>query len=80
MQYHLEQHRRQERLVSDARQLDRDGTSHPGTADPGPQDFPLSPSQIADLETAATNGGTHVGDITVKRRRKHARPEKIAGN
>ncbi len=56
------------------------GTKHPGSADPGPQDFPISPGQIADLEAAAVMGGTHVGDVVIDGSSATLGPEKIVGN
>lgn len=56
------------------------GTEYPGSIDPGPQDFPFADSQIADLKTAATNGGTHTGSITLDDASDALGPEKIVGD
>ncbi len=55
------------------------GTSHPGTADPGPQDMPISDTQIQDWMTEAAAGGTIAGDYHVVGSVTLG-PKKITGN
>jgi hypothetical protein len=41
-----------------------DGTSNPGSADPGPQAMPISEGQIDQWKIEAANGGTITGDVS----------------
>lgn len=56
------------------------GTSHPGSADPGPQDLPISEGQIAQWKADAAAGGTITGDKNFDGTTGTIGPKKITGN
>ena len=56
------------------------GTKFPGSADPGPTDFPLSDGQIDDLKAEATAGGVINGNVTYDGTVNTLGPKKIVGN
>jgi hypothetical protein len=58
-----------------------DGTSYPGSADPGPQDMPISDGQIDQWKETAENGGVVTGDATYSNScNVSLGPVKITGN
>ena len=56
------------------------GTKHPGSTDPGPQDFPISDGMIAQWKSEAAAGGTTTGDVTYDGTSGNLGPKKITGN
>lgn len=56
------------------------GTKYPGSADPGPQDFPFSEANIAQWKAEAAAGGTITGNVTYDGTTNTLGPKKITGN
>lgn len=56
------------------------GATHPGSADPGPIDMPISDALIAQWTAEADAGGTITGNVTYDGTSNTAGPKKITGN
>jgi len=56
------------------------GTSHPGSTDPGPIDMPLSDALIAQWISEGDAGGTVTGDVSYDGTSNTLGPKKITGN
>ncbi len=56
------------------------GTSHPGSADPGPADLAISDAEIDAWKASAQAGGTISGDVSYDGTNSSLGPKEITGN